>query len=320
MVSSAPSEVLFANPFRIEDLQVLDCETLRSILALHRSDELCRQLARSLHGASYQLISHILPCLPEQERSHFQQEITGDFTHEEEEQARQHVLDAFFWELIYWKTPDLYEELTAGERLHSGIFQALRADLAGKTVLDAGAGSGRASFECRRSDAERVYAVEPSPGLLHLLRKKISASGEQEHIIPLSGRFDHLPLPDKSVDTVISCSAFTAADEQGGEPGLAEIRRVLRTGGKVIIIWPRTEDHDWFEQHGFHYVTLPVDGEMFVSFRSLDSALHCAQLFYAHNPAVYEYLLRSRKPEVPFSVIGINPPRDYFWLCPDQYS
>jgi ubiquinone/menaquinone biosynthesis C-methylase UbiE len=317
MVSSAPSEVLFANPFQIEDLQVLDCETLRSILTFHRSDELCTQLARSLHGASAQLTNHILQCIPEQSRSHFQQEMTDDFTREEEEQARQCILDAFFWELIYWKMPDQYEELTEGERLHQGIFQALRSDLAGKTVLDAGAGSGRASFECRRSGAERVYAVEPSPGLLYLLRKKINAYGEQEHVIPLTGRFEHLPLPDKSVDTVISCSAFTAADEQGGEPGLAEIRRVLRTGGKVIIIWPRTEDRNWFEQHGFHYVTLPVDGEMVVSFRSLESALHCAQLFYAHNPAVREYLLRYRKPEIPFSVIGMNPPRDYFWLCPD---
>jgi ubiquinone/menaquinone biosynthesis C-methylase UbiE len=188
------------------------------------------------------------------------------------------------------------------------------ADLRGKTVLDAGAGSGRATFDCVCFGAAQVYAVEPSPGLLHLLRKKIIARGEQQHIIPATGRFDSLPLGDHSIDTAISCSAFTSLDNQGGENGLAELKRVTRPGGKIIIIWPRTDDHNWFFAHGFHYVSLPIERSMYVCFRSLQSAFACARLFYAHNPKVIQYLQSTKKPVIPFSVIGMNPPRDYFWL------
>ncbi len=97
---------------------------------------------------------------------------------------------------------------------------------------------------------------------------------------------------------LLSCSAFTSDPVQGGEPGLAELRRVIKSGGKLIIIWPRTQDHDWLAERGFHYVVLPVHEEMRIRFRTLWSALR----------------LRERKPEIPFSMIGLNPPCDYCWL------
>jgi ubiquinone/menaquinone biosynthesis C-methylase UbiE len=132
-------------------------------------------------------------------------------------------------------------------------------------------------------------------------------------VIPHEGRFDAIPLPDNSVDVALSCSAFTALPEQGGERGLAELQRVTKPHGKIVLIWPRVEDRRWLEAHGFHYVSLPVQQEMSVHFRSLRSALHCARLFYARNQAVQHYLLTKQKPDVPFSVIGMNPPRDYCW-------
>jgi hypothetical protein len=81
-----------------------------------------------------------------------------------------------------------------------------------------------------------------------------------------------------------------------------------------VIIWPRIQDYDWLTQHGFQHITLPVQQEMRVHFRSLESALHCARYFYARNEQVARYILERRQPEVPFSVLGLNPPRDYCWL------
>jgi ubiquinone/menaquinone biosynthesis C-methylase UbiE len=304
---------LFDNPFHIEDLQVFDDNTLYRI-SCNGFGLSIETLARALQGAPDMLVDRIKNILPSSNYSHFIQELRQPVPQDQVDAARRNVLDRLFWELTYWKTPDLYSELTEGEQLHPGIFKQLEPNIRDKSVLDAGAGSGRASFECLRYGARLVYAVEPSPGLLRILEKKLPAYAEGQRIVPLQGTFDVLPLENDSVDTALSCSAFTADPAEGGEAGLAEMRRVTKPGGKIVIIWPRIQDYDWLTQHGFQHVMLPVQQEMCVHFRSMETALKCARRFYAHNEQVARYILERRQPEVPFSVLGFNPPRDYCWL------
>jgi ubiquinone/menaquinone biosynthesis C-methylase UbiE len=310
----AQNERLFENPFHMEDLMVFDENTLHTMLMHSEFGLTVQSLARSLHGTQGPLLKRIQRNLSPQQRSLFLQQLRQPLSQNEVESAQRQVLDGLFWELTYWKTPELYEELTEGEHLHPGIFEHLQPDLQGKIVLDAGAGSGRASLECIRYNAKLVYAVEPSPGLLHILERKLGHCVDDQQVIPRTGRFDALPLEDNSVDLALSCSAFTAAAEQGGEPGLAEMMRVTRPGGKIALIWPRPEDRDWLDSHGFRYVLLPLQQEMRIHFRSLKSALRCAHHFYAHNKAVAQYILTRHKPEIPFSLIGLNPPNYYCWL------
>ena len=302
-------------PFSIEDLNIFDDEMLRSIVSNCAYGLTIEKLAYSLHGVNERLIQRIERNLLSLQRTNFLRELHRSIPQSFVEEDRCYVLDALFWELTYWKTPHLYEELIEGEHLHPGIFQQLEPDLQNKIVLDAGAGSGRATFECVKCGARKVYAIEPSPGLLRILQQKIDFQEENSRIIPLQGRFDKLPLADESVDTALSCSAFTSDPARGGEPGLSEFKRVIKPGGKIVIIWPRTQDHDWLAERGFHYVSLPVhEGEMRIHFRTLQGALRCAQHFNAQNRNVIQYLLREGKPEIPFSILGLNPPRDYFWL------
>jgi SAM-dependent methyltransferase len=313
-VSSQIHEPLFENPFSIEDLMIFDDATLQRMLEGASFGLTPVKLAHCLHSAPLSLVEHIEGHIPPQEQSFFLHELYRPLPAETVESTRHTLLDALFWELTYWKTPDLYETLTEGEQLHPGIFQQLEPDIRGKTVLDVGAGSGRASFASVRCGAKRVYAVEPSPGLLRILRRKRTSLAEGERIIPAAGTFNAIPLAGNSVDITLSCSAFTALAEQGGEAGLEEMKRVTRPGGKIVIIWPRVEDRAWLTAHGFQYVALPLDHEMIVYFRSLESALCCARRFYAHNTAVARYILSTQRPQVPFSVLGVNPPCDYCWL------
>jgi len=313
-VASAQSYKQFENPFRIEDLMVFDDATLQHMLSSSGFGLALRDLACSLQGAPKPLVERIERNLPPEKRSYFIEELSRPVSRKEVEAARQRVLDGLFWELTYWKTPELYDELTEGEPLHPGIFQRLEPDLRDKIVLDAGAGTGRASFECVRHGAKLVYAVEPCPSLLRILEQKLANSPDVGRIVPRQGRFDHLPLAENSVDVALSCSAFTAEPAQGGEPGLAELQRVTKPGGKIVLIWPRIPDYAWLAVHGFQHVMLPMDQEMTVRFRSLESALRCARHFYAHNKTVVDYILKRRRPEVPYSVLGFNPPIDYCWL------
>lgn len=310
----APPEPLFENPFVIEDILVFDDATMQRLFSTGSFGLTLVDLAMSMQAAPGELIRRLRRNLPQYQRACFTQQLRQPRSQEQVTAARTRVLDELFWELTYWKTPDLYEELTEGEQLHPGIFKRLEPDMRGKAVLDAGAGSGRASFESVRHGARLVYAVEPSPGLLHILEQKVANQPSSSRIVPYQGRFDAIPLQDASVDIALSCSAFTAKPEQGGEPGLAELKRVARPGGKIVLIWPRREDYDWLIAHGFQYVALPLHQEMRVHFRSLQTALRCARRFYARNRAVLHYILQQRRPEVPFSVLGFNPPRDYCWL------
>lgn len=304
---------LFENPFSIEDLEVFDGDTLQRIVSGNFGVRL-NDLAVSLRDAPWSLIRSIREHLSRRQNATLMQELHRPLPRQAVEAARRSVLDDLFWELTYWKMPDLYEELTLGECIHPGIFQALEPDMRNAVVLDAGAGSGRASFECLSHGSGQVYAVEPSPGLLNILRRKLRGRPEEHRLFPLQGSFEHLPLEDDCVDLALSCSAFTAEAGQGGESGLAELKRVTKPGGKIALIWPRVEDRGWLMSHGFHYFALPLHGEMYVHFRSLQSALRCARLFYAHNQAVTRYLLTRQQPDVPFSVLGFNPPCDYCWL------
>ena len=310
--SLAPLEPMFENPFSIEDLLVFDRPAFQRMLEQGGFGVTVEHLAQSLHGIPRPVVKHIENCVPRKQRARFRFELQRPLAEWQIEQARKRILDSLFWELTYWKTPELYEELTEGEWLHPAIFQQLAADIRGKTVLDVGAGSGRATFECLHADANLVHAVEPSPGLLRILSQK-SKQHPTNHVIPHEGSFDTIPLPDSSVDVALSCSAFTALPEQGGERGLAELRRVTKPGGKIVLIWPRVQDRSWLQARGFSYVSLPVRQEMGVHFRSLRSAVRCARLFYARNKAVLQYVLTKKDATVPFSVIGVNPPRDYCW-------
>ncbi len=312
--NSVPSGVLFENPFDIEDIEVFDDDTLHTMIEEESYGVTITRLAHGLHGGSIAFMERIMRLLDPQQRRRFLHELTCPLSEPQIEQEREVLLNGLFWELIYWKMPEAYEELTEGERLHPGIFEQLVPELCGQTVLDAGAGSGRASLECVRCGAERVYAVDPSPGLLRLLKRKLILADSADRILPRKGRFRELPLEDNCVDIALSCSAFTADPEQGGEEGLAELQRVTRAGGKIVIIWPRESDRQWLTERGFQYVSLPVEEEMHVSFRSLSTAFYCARLFYGHNPEVLRYLRSVQRPEVPFAVIGMNPPRDYCWL------
>lgn len=307
-------ETIFENPFQLEDLLIFDEANFCRIVGGCTRKMALADLAWGMHAASPQLLARLLTCLSPGQRAEFWREWLRLVPHSMSERARRLLLDMLFWELTYWKTPELYEELTSGERLHPGIFQQLEPLLRDRVVLDIGAGSGRASFECAHHGARLVYAVEPSPGLLRLLRQKLADDPAGGSIIAGPGDFAHVPLASRSVDLAVACSAFTTEPESGGEPGLAELRRVIRPGGYLVIIWPRLQDRRWLVEHGFHYIALPCTREMCIYFPSFASALRCVRRFYAGNQEARRYLLHNSRPALPFSVLGVNAPCDYCWL------
>jgi len=100
---------------------------------------------------------------------------------------------------------------------------------AGQTVVDLAAGTGKLTVPLLATGA-RVIAVEPSEGMLAILRR---AAPEAE---ALTGTAEAIPLADASADAVLVAQGFHWF---ANDDALAEIHRVLRPGGRLGLVWNR---------------------------------------------------------------------------------
>jgi demethylmenaquinone methyltransferase/2-methoxy-6-polyprenyl-1,4-benzoquinol methylase len=103
---------------------------------------------------------------------------------------------------------------------------------AGMRVLDVGAGTGDLSFAAAARGA-RVVAVDLSAGMLAVLARR-ATDAQRSRIQPLVGTAESLPLPDASVDRIVS--GFTVRNVGDLGRAFAEFRRVLRPDGRVVIL------------------------------------------------------------------------------------
>lgn len=115
----------------------------------------------------------------------------------------------------------------------------LRDDLRlgpGRTVLDLGAGTGKFTPRLSATGA-RVVAVEPVPEMLARL------AARNPDVAAHPGHAEAIPLADGSVDAVVCAQSFHWFSTPAA---LAEIRRVLRPGGTLGLVWNvRDESVPW---------------------------------------------------------------------------
>jgi len=204
------------------------------------------------------------------------------------------------WELLYRLEPELYDRLVRAERLHPGVVRWLPRDV--DRIVEVAAGSGRLTLELVQRAAE-VVAIEPSAPLREILVQKLARADRGDRARVTHGFFDDLPVADDCAEVVVACSALTPAPGHGGEAGLAEMERVCRPGGCVVIVWPN--DVGWLVAHGYRYVSF--DGAMFVEFATPEEAVELTEIFY---PVGVAEVRRRGWRRVPFEALGINPPRD----------
>jgi SAM-dependent methyltransferase len=117
----------------------------------------------------------------------------------------------------------------------------------GRRVLDLAAGTGKLTRLLVPAGAE-VVAVEPVAAMRDQLVARLPEVEVHD------GTAEAVPLADDSVDAVTVAQAFHWFD---APVALAEMRRVLRPGGHLFLVWNiRDRDHDWVREFG----DLLVDG------------------------------------------------------------
>jgi SAM-dependent methyltransferase len=105
---------------------------------------------------------------------------------------------------------------------------ALAGDVAGRRILDAGCGAGPL-FAALRDRGAVVTGIDKSAGMLELVRRRLGDGADLQ--VAELGR--PLPFPGGTFDTVTASLVLHYLEDWG--PALAELRRVLKPGGRLIV-------------------------------------------------------------------------------------
>ena len=103
-----------------------------------------------------------------------------------------------------------------------------------KLILDIATGTGDFAIEALSLNPEKIIGVDISEGMLSVGREKLIKKNLTDKIELISGDSELLPFKDNFFDAVIV--SFGVRNFENLEKGLSDMLRVLKPGGKVVIL------------------------------------------------------------------------------------
>jgi len=133
---------------------------------------------------------------------------------------------SFYKERVYPHLVSLLGNPKPIAEIRKRIVSAAQGD-----VLEIGVGPGVNFAHYDPTKVNKVYALEPNPGMMSRAEEQRRATRLEVEFIGLPG--ERIPLPDQSVDTVVS--TFTLCTIPGVEDAISGLRRALKENGKFIF-------------------------------------------------------------------------------------
>lgn len=141
-----------------------------------------------------------------------------------------------------------------------------------KHILDVATGTADFAIQAHRAGVPEVTGIDLSEGMLQIGREKLKRQG-LEHIRLIQGDSEALPFEDNKFDAVIV--AFGVRNFENLSKGLSEMNRVLRPGGRLVVLEfsnPTVFPVKQLYQFYFKYI-LPFWGRLLSKHRSAYSYL-----------------------------------------------
>lgn len=104
-----------------------------------------------------------------------------------------------------------------------------------RIILDVATGTADLAIEsARQLNPERIVGVDIAGDMLEVGRRKLRKQGLDALIELQQGDSENLPFPDNTFDAVTV--AFGVRNFENLEKGLAEMRRVLKNDGQLVVL------------------------------------------------------------------------------------
>jgi ubiquinone/menaquinone biosynthesis C-methylase UbiE len=100
------------------------------------------------------------------------------------------------------------------------------------TVLEIGVGSGANFPHYDAARVDKIYALEPNPGMVQLAERCLRRTALTVEFLGVPG--ERIPLADACVDTVVS--TFTLCTIPGVVDALRDVHRVMKPAGRLIFL------------------------------------------------------------------------------------
>lgn len=132
-----------------------------------------------------------------------------------------------------------------------------------KTILDIATGTGDLAIALSETSADKIVGLDISSGMLEVGKQKIEKKALHHKIEMLLADSENMPFDDNAFDAITV--SFGIRNFEHLEKGLSEILRVLKPGGKFVILETSMPTKTPFKQ-GYHFYTkmiLPLVGKLF---------------------------------------------------------
>ena len=132
-----------------------------------------------------------------------------------------------------------------------------------KKILDIATGTADLAIKLTKTHAEEIVGLDISPGMLEIGKQKVTSKGMDNVIKMVIGDSENLDYNDAYFDAVTV--AFGVRNFENLDKGLQEINRILRPGGKLVILETAVPQNFPVKQFYKFYTQkiLPILGSLF---------------------------------------------------------